>query len=39
MIALGSPGMRIRVAVMRPPDTPPTNMATSSETASTLPIW
>ena len=39
MIALGSPGMRIRVAVMSPPDTPPTNMAISSDTASMLDMW
>ena len=36
MIALGSPGMRISVAVTRPPETPPTNNAISSTTASML---
>ena len=39
MIALGSPGIRIRVAVINPPDTPPTNMAMSSDTASMLDMW
>ena len=36
MMALGSPGMRISVAVTSPPLTPPTKMAISSTTASTL---
>ena len=39
MIAFGSPGMRISVAVMSPPETPPTNIAMSSDTASTLDMW
>ena len=34
MIAFGSPGMRISVAVTRPPLTPPTNRAMSRMTAS-----
>ena len=39
MIEFGSPGIRISVAVMRPPETPPTNIAISSDTASTLVMW
>ncbi len=36
MMAFGSPGMRISVAVMSPPLTPPTKMAMSRVTALTL---
>ena len=39
MIAFGSPGMRMSVAVMSPPDTPPTNIAINSDTALTLDMW
>ena len=39
MIALGSPGMRIRVAVMRPPDDAADEHRDQQETASTLGMW